>query len=263
MPLDHQVHPVITNRLRAAGCVFAEDEAALLTAEAPDRTALDAMVARRVAGEPLEYILGWAEFDGLRVQVDPGVFVPRRRTEYLVDQAVALAKAGSIVVDLCCGTGALGLTLAKRVAGLKLYAADIEAPAVACARRNLGGIGEVFEGDLFEALPAKIKGNINVLIANTPYVPSADIQFLPGEARDYEPVITLDGGSDGLDIQRRVAAAAAEWLAPDGHLLVEVGEDQADAAAAIMTAHGLEARIAVCEDYDAIVVIGTKVASQV
>src|SRR3954462_3557379 len=107
---------VVVARLRAAGCVFAEDEARLLLAgAAPD--ALDALVARRVAGEPLEPLLGWAEFCGLRVAVAPGVFVPRRRTEALVEEAVALFRPGAVVVDLCCGSGALGLAVAASGGG--------------------------------------------------------------------------------------------------------------------------------------------------
>src|SRR5512133_2173864 len=114
----------VVARLRGAGCVFAEDEARLLLAEAGSGEALEAMVARRVAGEPLEHVLGWAEFCGLRVAVAPGVFVPRRRTEALVETAVALGRVGAVVVDLCCGSGALGLAVATAVADVELHVAD-------------------------------------------------------------------------------------------------------------------------------------------
>src|SRR4051794_29781245 len=121
----------VVARLRAAGCVFAEDEAALLMADATDGVQLDAMVARRAAGEPLEQVLGWAEFCGLRIAVEPGVFVPRRRTEFLAREAAARAPCGSVpvVVDLCCGSGAPGVAAAAPVRGDRLYAARVGAPA--------------------------------------------------------------------------------------------------------------------------------------
>ena len=131
----------VVRRLRAAGCVFAEDEARLLLAEARTADQLDALVERRVAGEPLEHLLGWAEFAGLRIAVGPGVFVPRRRTEVLVAEAVALARPGAVVVDLCCGSGAVGVAVASAVPGIELHAADVDPAAVACARANLAGLG--------------------------------------------------------------------------------------------------------------------------
>ena len=150
---------LIVSRLRAAGCVFAEDEARLLmsTARTPDELA--AMVDRRVAGLPLEQVLGWAEFCGLRIIVAPGVFVPRRRTEFLVRQAAAVARPGDVVVDLCCGAGAIGAALAAAVDRAEVHAADIDPAAVRCARRNLPGPwGHVYQGDLYEPLPGRAAG---------------------------------------------------------------------------------------------------------
>src|SRR5487761_887474 len=136
---------MVVDRLRAAGCVFAEEEAAVLAATAASPAELDAMVARRAAGEPLEQVVGWAEFAGLRVLVDPGVFVPRRRSEFLVDVAVLLAgrqdgTVPRVIVDLCCGTGALGLAVAANF-GVELHAAGMGPAAVACARRNVAAAG--------------------------------------------------------------------------------------------------------------------------
>src|SRR5215213_6510903 len=151
----------VVRRLRAAGCVFAEDEARLLVAEAGSRPELEALVARRVAGEPLEHLLGWAEFAGLRIAVAPGVFVPRRRTEVLVEEAVALSRPGAVVVDLCCGSGALGVAVATAVDGVELSAADVDPAAVACARANVARVdGRAYEGDLFEALPGSLRGRV-------------------------------------------------------------------------------------------------------
>src|SRR3954471_10190874 len=127
----------LVGRLRAAGCVFAEDEARLLTTAASGPADLDAMPARRVAGDPLEHVLGWAEFCGRRIAVDPGVFVPRRRTEFLVQYAASLAGPGDVVVDLCCGSGAIGAALAAAVPGIEVHAADVDPAAVRCAWRNL------------------------------------------------------------------------------------------------------------------------------
>lgn len=244
--------------LRAAGCVFAEDEAALLIAESASRAELEQRVKRRVAGEPLEVILGWAEFAGLRIGIDPGVFVPRRRTEYLVRRAVALANRGSIVLDLCCGSGALGAATASAIPGIRLYAADIEPAAVACARRNLRGIGEVFEGDLFDALPLELRGRVDLLLVNAPYVPTDEISGMPPEAREYEPLVTLDGGRDGLDVHRRVAADATEWLASGGTLLIETSRRQAPSAVTIFEAAGLQPSVARSKKLDATVILGRK-----
>jgi release factor glutamine methyltransferase len=210
--------------------VFAEDEARLLTGAAGSPARLQAMLRRREAGEPLEYVLGWVEFCGLRISVDPGVFVPRQRTALLVREAAARTPAGGTVVDLACGSGAVGLAISARVPAIALHAVDIEPAAVRCARRNLAGT--VHHGDLFDPLPSALRGHVDVLVANVPYVPSEAVDLMPREAREYEPRVTLDGGPDGLDLLRRVAYGARDWLTPGGHLLVEIGEDQSPAARA-------------------------------
>ncbi|WP_330229944.1 putative protein N(5)-glutamine methyltransferase [Nocardia sp. NBC_00508] len=257
----------VVAQLRAAGCVFAEDEARLLIAAAAETgAALPALVAQRVTGTPLEHVLGWAEFHGLRVAVSPGVFVPRQRTAFLVDQAVELIRTRTghpMVVDLCCGSGALGLAAATIVAAegrtVTLAAADLDPVAVECARRNLTPLGApVYQGDLFEALPEELRGCIDILLCNTPYVPSAMIAQMPPEAREHEPRTALDGGSDGLDTFRRVATDSSAWLASGGHLLVESSEEQAPLALAILSKHGLAGRVAESGEHYATVVIGTR-----
>jgi release factor glutamine methyltransferase len=254
---------LIAGRLRAAGCVFAEDEARLLTSTAQTPAELDAMVDQRVAGLPLEQVLGWAEFCGLRITVAPGVFVPRRRTEFLVEQAVAVAKPGDVIVDLCCGAGAIGAALAAAVNRAEVHAADIDPAAVRCARQNLPGPREhVYHGNLYEPLPAALRGRVAVLAANVPYVPAGEIEFLPPEARAYEPRAALDGGADGLDVLRRVAAGAPGWLAPSGHLLIETSQRQAPVAEAAFTASGLTTRVAGSADLGATVVIGRLAADR-
>jgi release factor glutamine methyltransferase len=248
----------VVAQLRAAGCVFAEDEAALILEAARDSHDLAELVARRVSGLPLEVVLGWAGFCGLRIVVEPGVFVPRRRTEVVVREAVAVAGPGAVVLDLCCGTGAVGAAIHDRVPGVELYAADIEPAAVRCARRNLEPVGgTVLEGDLFDALPASLRGRIDVIAVNAPYVPTASIALMPPEAREHEPHVTLDGGADGVDVQRRVAAGAGEWLATGGHLLIETSPDQAARTVAAFEASGLTASVRRLEDVEGTVVIGT------
>lgn len=328
------VHPSLTRsaviaRLRAAGCVFAEDEADLLLAAPFSPAELAAAVERRVGGFPLEHILGWAEFCGLRIAVDSGVFVPRRRTEFLVSVAAALlaalgsAPAGAvqhsavpqprahaeapvesprpstafqalpsvnagaaspadaagttgaagvrvrstlytarqqrIVVDLCCGSGAVGTALAAAVTGIELHAADVDPSAVRCARGNVVPAGgHVHEGDLYSALPAGLRSRVDILAVNAPYVPTASISSMPHEARVHEPRVSLDGGTDGLDVQRRVIAQAPAWLRTGGHLLIETSRRQARQTAAAMAQGGLTPRIARSEELDATVVIGRR-----
>jgi release factor glutamine methyltransferase len=271
-PVSHiDPDPALVARLRAAGCVFAEDEARLLQATADTPQDLDSMAARRTAGHPLEQVLGWAEFCGLRIAVDPGVFVPRRRTEFLIRQAAVLAGPRPLVLlDLCCGTGALAAALAALTGEAEtpartrpeIHAADLDPAAVRCARTNLAPLGgHVYQGDLYAPLPGTLRGRITVLLANTPYVPTAYIPLLPPEARDHEPRTALDGGADGLDLQRRVLADAARWLAPGGSLLTETSPSQAPQLLAAAARAGLAARLAEDEDWDATVVIATRPAT--
>jgi release factor glutamine methyltransferase len=281
----------IVAELRAAGCVFPEEEARLLTEAAGSTEDLVALVGRRVAGQPLEHVVGWAEFCGLRIGVDPGVFVPRQRTAVLARWAAGRARAaaarsaaaqtaagagpgvtrdgaagpgaaraddraGAVVIDLCCGSGAVAAAVATLTPGVRLHAVDIDPAAVRCARRNLAGTGaHVYHGDLFRPLPRALRGRVDVLVANAPYVPSAAIDLMPPEARLHEPAMALDGGTDGLDVLRRVIAAAPVWLAPGGCLLVEAGDRQAPPLAAAMEAAGL--RPAVAAAGDAAIVSGT------
>jgi release factor glutamine methyltransferase len=224
-------------RLRAAGCVFAEDEAALLRQAASSAVELESLVAQRVSGVPLEHLLGWVEFHGLRVSVAPGVFVPRRRTEFLVEKALSFVRPDSVVVDLCCGCGALGAAVLAAVPSVSLYAADIDPVAVECARRN---VPRAYAGDLFDALPSSVRGTVSVVLANVPYVPTEAISMMPPEARDHEPRVALDGGPDGLAVARRVLASAPAWLAPGGVVLFEASPAQAALLSDVQVVHSDE-----------------------
>jgi len=278
---QHDLDAVIS-RLRAAGCVFAEEEAAILLADATTPAELEARVARRVEGEPLEYIVGWAEFCGLRVSVTPGVFVPRQRTTLVVREALRVAPSRPVVLDLCCGAGAIGAAILDARPNAAVYAADIDPAATECARRTLAALwveehreaagsswveehreaarletrAQVVTGDLYEPLPASIKGTVDVLAVNAPYVPTDEIPFMPSEARDHEARAALDGGADGLALHRRVADGAGEWLTPGGHLIIETSERQASVTAGILESAGLSVSIVHDDEVDGTVVVG-------
>lgn len=259
---DPAAHRALTARLRAAGSVFAEDEATLILDEADgDPVRLRSMLTRRLAGEPLEVVVGWASFDGRRVRVVPGVFVPRRRTELVVHEAAARLRPGDSVVDLCCGVGAIAVALIGRVGALDLVAVDVDPDAVEVAAENLSGKAVALQGDLFEAVPERMRGHVDVVAVNAPYVPSDAIALMPPEARDHERAVALDGGADGLDVHRRIAAEAGAWLRPGGAVVIEVSAEQADASAALFAAAGLEARIAHDEDRDATAVVAVRPAA--
>ncbi len=285
--------------LRHAGCVFAEEEAAILLEAAGSGADLADMLARRVQGQPLEHIVGWAQFCGMRMHVAPGVFVPRRRSEFLVERALAELSARKIpgsnvprqspaanspsqrhssrrpvVLDLCCGSGAVGAALVHALehqgragsaehaesaawAGCELYGSDIDPAAVACAAGNLAVVhGEAYCGDLFAALPESLRGRIDLIVANAPYVPSGAIALLPAEARIYEPDAALNGGADGLEMQRRIAAEAPRWLRTGGTLLLESSARQAQESQRILSIHGFEVSWHRREESDATVVTG-------
>ena len=256
--VNNKVEKSIIDRLRSEGCIFAEEEARLLISEAGSIEDLMKMVEKRASGLPLEYVLGFANFCGARIEVKKGVFVPRQRTKFLVQQTVALTRNNEIVVDLCCGSGAVGAVITTNFHNISLHSVDIDPIAVQCASCNISNIGgHVYIGDLYEALPHSLKGRVNIIVSNAPYVPTDAIKLLPQEARLYEPKQTLDGGKDGLDLQRKVAEQASHWLAPGGHLLVETSEFQAAQTFAIFENTGLATKIAKDDELDATVVIGT------
>lgn len=198
-------------RLRAAGCVFAEDEARLLG----DR---EDLIERRIDGERLEHVLGWVDFAGVRVHVEPGVFVPRPQTAHLARSAAAMRP--SVALDLFAGSGAIAAVIADRNPAARVVAGELH--VTESLRRN---VGEVYESDVDDGIPSELEGRVDVLTANVPYVPSAEIQYVPhhGEADD-----AVDGGDDGLHWIRRVVEIAPRWLRPGGALLVELARHQLD-----------------------------------
>ncbi|MFT4049357.1 MAG: putative protein N(5)-glutamine methyltransferase [Solirubrobacterales bacterium] len=259
-PPPPQLVKAIAARLQASGSVFAEDEARMLINEAADTKELASMLERRSAGEPLQQILGWAMFAGKRVAIAPGVFVPRRRTELLFLQAAKYTERGDVVLDLCCGAGAIAMALATVKRKVELHCSDIDPQAIACAEKNLEGTDSVFYvGDMFEPLPVVLRGRINTLVANVPYVPSDQIDLMPAEARDHEKRAALDGGADGLDFVRKLAEEAPGWIKRDGCVMFETSESQADAALEICRAAELKPELVTDEELDATVVVAWRV----
>lgn len=258
--------PLVVARLRAAGCVWAEDEAAAIEDAAATSAELEALVARRVAGEPLETVLGWVEFLGRRLVVAPGVFVPRRRTELLARLALAQVAdrrrtdgPAPVVVEMCCGAAPVAAVLDEH--GADVHAADVSPAALACARANAPAAA-LHRGDLYDALPHRLLGHVGVIAANAPYVPSGRIATMPPEARDHEPVVALDGGPDGADLHRRLALGAADWLSPGGVLLVETSAVQADLTIAAMAGSGLVTDVVTDDEVGGCVALGRRPLSR-
>lgn len=259
----HADHEELTGRLRAAGCVFAEEEAHALLTATDDAASREVLVRRREAGEPLEQVLGWAEIGGVRVAVRPGVFVPRRRTELLArlaaDHLAGRRGGGGAgrLVDLCCGAAPVPAVVLAELPDIEVIACDLDPVATAAARQTLAGHpgATVLTGDLFAPLPRTWCGTVDVVSANAPYVPSRALATMPAEARLHEPVAALDGGADGLGVHRRIAAEVAGWLAPGGVLVVELAPDQLEDAVLMYAALGLRAQVHHEPSLDAVAVV--------
>ena len=188
-----------------------------------------ALFEERLTGRPLWYIIGNTEFYGYPIEVDERVLIPRPETEILVQQAVSAVQEGNTVLDLCTGSGAIAVAIACEAAkdkNISVVAADISDGALEVARNNVRRNKAnvvVVKSDLFE----NIQGKFNIITANPPYIRSAEIGTLQREVRDFEPRVALDGGEDGLDFYRRIAAGVGEHIARGGMLILECGEDQA------------------------------------
>jgi release factor glutamine methyltransferase len=217
--MDH-AGDVVAERLRSAGCLAAEDEAAELRSAAPDQHTLEAWVRRREHGEPLAWIIGTVRFAGQTVYVEPGVYVPRIQSEELARRAGSLLAPSGQAVDLCTGSGAIAASLEAQIPTATVVGVDLDTRAVTCARRN--GVAAV-RADLDDSLRHRA---FDVVTAVAPYVPTGDLRFLAADVQRYEPRSALDGGGDGLDVVRRVVAAAARLLRPGGWLLLELGGEQ-------------------------------------
>ena len=221
-------------RLRRAGCVAAEEEAAHLIEAAPDVATLERWVERREQGEPLAWITGSVDFCGRRLHVDPGVYVPRAQSEELARRAAAALAPGQWAADLCTGAGAIAAHLMETVPGAVVVGTDLDPVAAGCARRNgvpavVGNLGDPLRGGVFDVVTAVV-----------PYVPSSEMRFLPADVVIYEPIVALDGGPDGLDVVRAAVAAAARLLRGGGRLFMELGGDQLERLAPTLAEAGFD-----------------------
>lgn len=227
--------------------MFAEDELATLAEAAGDEQGLRRLIDRRVAGEPIQYLVGYAEFAGLRLAVEPGVFIPRPRTELLARLAVERLAAGDGFLDIGCGSGPVAAYVARHAIGVAVTAVDRDDRAVEVARRNLPG-ATVRQA----ASAADLAGSrYRAIAANLPYVPTAAIALMPYEARECEPRGSVDGGTDGLDPLRAWAAGLPGILAPAGIFLTEVSRDQVPIATDLLrAAFGGRTAITVHRDAD-------------
>ncbi|MCD6638549.1 MAG: putative protein N(5)-glutamine methyltransferase, partial [Nocardioides sp.] len=213
------------------------------------------LVQRRVAGEPLETVVGCVQFGPLRLSVGPGTFVPRQRSLLLASLATRAARDhdAPVVVEAFCGVAPVAATVAGAVPTAELHVSDVDPIALGHARRNLPPSAAVHLGPGLSGLPPRLRERVDVLAAVAPYVPDGEAGLLPREAREHEPARALYGGSDGLDHVRSLVDAAADWLAPSGCLLVELGRSQADGASAHARRAGRTARVHAGEDGQTVV----------
>ena len=233
----------IADRLTAAGCIAATEEAAELLAAAPDEPTLDGWLRRREQGEPLAWITGSVRFCGQMLHVAPGVYVPRVQSEELARRAASLVPDHGRAVDLCTGAGAIAAHLMAQVPTAAVVGIDVDPRAAACARRN--GVPTLV-ADLAGSLREELR--VDVVTAVAPYVPTGELRLLPPDVQRHEPRLALDGGADGLDLVRRVIAAAARLLRPGGWLLVEIGGDQDERLAPTLGAAGFDLVTRWCDD---------------
>ena len=195
-------------------------------------------VSRRATGEPLQYVTGEVAFRHLVLTVKRGVLIPRPETEVLVGEALRVLEGveAPLVADPCTGSGAVALSIAYEHPGAHVWATDLAPLAVEAAIDNAGRLGlsdavDVAVGDLLSPLPERLRGRIDVVVSNPPYIPTSDLSSLPAEVAGFEPVLALDGGQDGLEVFRRLATDALEWLTEGGSLLVELDEGRVRTAA--------------------------------
>ncbi len=197
---------------------------------------LEEMLRRRAGHVPVQQILGEAWFYGRSFLVEPCVLIPRMDTEILVEEALGALRPGMSVLDLCTGSGCIVLTLAAE-RGIEGVGSDVSPEALSVARRNAKALGlscRFVQSDLFE----NITGRYDLIVSNPPYIRRAEIETLSEEVKSHEPRLALDGGPDGLDFYRRIAARAADFLKPGGSLMMEIGYDQGETVPALLAAHG-------------------------
>ncbi len=217
------------------------------------------LVKLRASGVPLQQILGETEFYSRPFKMERGVFIPRPETERLVETCVRLleplrrSERAPLAVEIGCGSGAIAVSLALELPRLQVHASDANPQAVALTMRNARALGagarvHAVEGSRFDPLPGHLRGQVDLLVSNPPYIRTGDLAGLPAEVREHDPVAALDGGADGLRFYQAIAAAMGQWLRPGGFVAVEIGDDQGPAVCDILAASGGE-DAAVVQDY--------------
>jgi release factor glutamine methyltransferase len=246
----HATRDDVAARLRDAGFVAAEDEAEELFDTSSGRDdVLESLVRRRLTGEPLAWITGFATFCGLRISMDRDVYVPRWQSEPLAYRAIERLAPHGTAVDLCTGSGALAATLMSARPRSRVVATELDGRAARCARRN--GV-TVYEGDLFDSLPSFFEGRVDVVVGVVPYVPTAALTTLPRDTLTFESTTAYDGGTDGTGVLRRAIQHSGRFLRPGGALLLELGGDQAELLRDELTSSGfVDLEILIDEDGDA------------
>ncbi len=228
----------------------------------PDRTLNDdelkqfnSCIKRRGRREPLQYITGGVEFRGLLFKVNKDVLIPRPETELLVDEVIkSVRKKEAIILDLCSGSGCIAVCIAKELNNSTVYATDISEGALAVARENaiINSAGDritFLPGDLFAAIESlNLKGKVDMIVSNPPYVSAEEMAELQPEIKDYEPASALYGGEDGLDFYRRIIHESPYYLAAGGHLLMEIGYRQALSIKGLIQAEKAFRKIEVMKD---------------
>lgn len=229
---------LLVQQLRSAGCVFAEDEADILLESADGPDELDVLCQRRVAGEPLEQIVGWVDFGALRLKVGPGVFVPRQRSRLIaqlaVDAVVSAESESAVFVEAFAGVAPLAASVARAVPRTHVHVSDVDGEVLRYARQNLENLRSragVYRGPSLAAMPDQLRREVDVIAAVPPYAPTTAADLLSRES-DHEPPAALFGGVDGLDHVRSLIDQAAEWLTRNGCLLIEMNKRQCPAAVA-------------------------------
>ncbi|MDQ4124185.1 MAG: peptide chain release factor N(5)-glutamine methyltransferase [Actinomycetota bacterium] len=196
---------------------------------------------RRLAGEPLQYVLGTAAFRRLELKVGPGVFIPRPETELVAEHAMARLRRGGVLVDLCTGSGAIALSVADERRDARVVATELSPTASQWATSNRDSLGlrvDVYSGDLFEPLPSDLAGRVDVVVSNPPYVDPSERSILPSDVVDHEPDEALFAPREGTGVIARIASAAPGWLRRDGWLVLEIGASQGHAVTEILRGTG-------------------------
>jgi len=215
------------------------------------------LINRRAAGEPLQYITGEQYFMGHRFIVSPSVLIPRPETELLAEKAIDFLNGPKSVLDLCTGSGVLAISIAKACPRARIAASDVSEEALVVAKKNAAALGvsgriDFTRGDLFSGFRGGSFGKkFDLIVTNPPYIKTGDFENLSREIRDHEPAMALDGGADGLDFYRRIAADARAYMRPGARVMAEIGADQGDDIAALFYETGFT-NIKIIQDYSSL-----------